>query len=278
MLVPTRGFEFDVFTDGPDDGPVVLLLHGFPQHSGQWHAVIPALNAAGMRTIAFDQRGYSPGARPTDAKDYALVECIADAVSIMDSFGLQRCHVVGHDWGSAVAWGLAATHPDRLSSLTAMSGPHPGALSAALSDPEADQRARFAYMAYFANVDKAVPGLLANDAEQLRSAFTGSGMNYDELERYIAPLRDPDALRGALSWYTAIFAYPPPRYGPVAVPTTYLWSNRDIALGRDAAYACERFVTGDYRFIELDGVSHWICDQAPEATIKAIVEQVRATA
>jgi pimeloyl-ACP methyl ester carboxylesterase len=276
MIVNARGLEFDVFPGGPEGGPVVLLLHGFPQNSRQWDRVTPALHDAGLRTIAVNQRGYSPGARPTAIADYALTECVDDALSIMDTLGVTRFHVVGHDWGAAVAWHLTAMHPDRVLTLTAISVPHPGATSAALHDAESDQRERSSYMRLFADLDKAVPLLLESDAQRLKALFIGSGMDDEEIEKYAGPLRDPAALRGALSWYAAIFAHRPPMAPAVVVPTTHLWSNGDFALGRRGAEATKQFVTADYRFIELDGVTHWIADQAPEATVEAILSRVRS--
>jgi pimeloyl-ACP methyl ester carboxylesterase len=271
MIVSARGLEFEAFPEGPEDGPAVLLLHGFPQNARQWDRVTPALHEAGLRTVAVNQRGYSPGARPTDIAAYALTECVDDALSIMDGLGVARFHVVGHDWGAAVAWHLTATHPDRVRTLTAISVPHPGATSTALHANGSDQRQRSSYMRLFADLDKAVPLLLEDDAQRLKALFLGSGLGDDEVEKYVGPLRDPAALRGALSWYAAIFAHRPPMAPAVTVPTTHLWSNGDYALGRVGAEACHRFVTADYRFIELDGVTHWIPDQAPEATIEAIL-------
>ena len=99
---------------GPADGPVVLLLHGFPQSSWCWRGVWPALAAAGLRVVAPDQRGYSPDARPADVADYRMAALVADAVAVLDAVGADRAHVVGHDWGAAVAWQLAARHPDRV--------------------------------------------------------------------------------------------------------------------------------------------------------------------
>ena len=92
------------------DGPPVLLLHGFPQHGGMWDGVVPALHAAGLRTYAPDQRGYSPGARPSDVDGYPMLDCVADAVALLDALGVDRADVVGHDWGSVVAWHLAVSH------------------------------------------------------------------------------------------------------------------------------------------------------------------------
>lgn len=278
MVVNARGFEFETFTGGPDTGTPVLLLHGFPQHSGQWDKVTPALHAAGLRTIAIDQRGYSASARPTEPADYALTETVQDALSIMDTLGVASCHVVGHDWGAAVAWGMAADHPDHVLSLTAISVPHLSAMTAAIADDESDQRQRSSYMAFFAQLDEAVPAMLADDAKLLKSAFQGGGMSDDQIERYIGPLREPAALRAALSWYTALAAQPRKTYDPVTVPTTYIWGADDIALGRTAAEACGRFVSGDYRFVPLENISHWVPDQAPEVVAAEIIERARRAA
>ncbi|WP_408033853.1 alpha/beta fold hydrolase [Tomitella fengzijianii] len=96
---------------GPEDGETVLLLHGFPESYDEWRAVAPLLAAAGLRVIAPDQRGYSPGARPPAVEDYRIDRLVADAAGILDHFGAGRAHVVGHDWGASVAWTLAARHP-----------------------------------------------------------------------------------------------------------------------------------------------------------------------
>jgi len=121
------GLVFDVRDTGPPDGTPVLLLHGFPQDSRSWDAVSPLLHARGYRTIAPDQRGYSPGARPRPRRAYRASELTGDIVELIEVAGLGPVHLVGHDWGAAVAWGLAAARPDLLRSLTALSVPHPAA-------------------------------------------------------------------------------------------------------------------------------------------------------
>jgi pimeloyl-ACP methyl ester carboxylesterase len=270
MLVSTRGFEFKVHPGGPDQGPVVILLHGFPQHSGQWKGVLPALHDAGLRTLAVDQRGYSVGARPTDPAEYTVAECVADVVSIVDALNIPSFHVAGHDWGSVVAWGLAAQHPDRVRSLTAISVAHPSAMAHALGTDE-DQRERSQYMGFFAQLDKAEAALLDDDARMLRGLFAGSGMTDEEIDEYIRPMRAPGALRAALSWYAAVALAPPRTYPPVTVPTTFIWGEDDIALGRVQAQECARFVTGDYRFVPLEKTSHWVPDQAPGIVAEEII-------
>ncbi|HEX6682738.1 MAG TPA: alpha/beta hydrolase [Candidatus Limnocylindrales bacterium] len=270
MLVSTRGYEFKVHQGGPDQGPVVLALHGFPQHSGQWSGVLPALHEVGLRTIAIDQRGYSAGARPADPAEYAIEECVADAVSIMDALNITSFHVVGHDWGSIVAWGLAADHPDRVLSLTAISVAHPGAFAHALAN-DPDQRQRSEYMGFFADLDRSVPALLADDAAILRTIFAGSQLTDEQVDEYVRPMRAPGALRAALSWYAAVALRPLKIYPAVTVPTTFVWGADDMALGKTQAEQCARFVSGDYSFVPLDQISHWVPDQAPEAVAREII-------
>src|SRR3954471_2509886 len=115
------GFTFDVSDDGPADAPVIVLLHGFPENRTSWAALTPLLLEAGFRVLAPDQRGYSPGARPTSRRSYAMPELVADALALVDAAGAQRVHVVGHDWGGGVAWGFAHAPPDRPHTVTAPS-------------------------------------------------------------------------------------------------------------------------------------------------------------
>src|SRR3954467_7630213 len=119
---------FDVQDGGPPDGEPVVLLHGFPQDRTAFDRMAPALHTAGLRTLAPDQRGYSPGARPVGRSHYRVREAVGDVLAMLDAAGSERAHVVGHDWGGAVAWAMAAWHPDRVRMLTALSTPHPAAL------------------------------------------------------------------------------------------------------------------------------------------------------
>ena len=119
-----EGLTFDVVDEGPLDGPVVVALHGFPQTSHSWAGVVPFLTEAGYRVLAPDQRGYSPGARPKGIKHYQLARLTEDVVALADQAGAERFDVLSHDWGAAVAWGLASARPDRVRTLTALSVPH----------------------------------------------------------------------------------------------------------------------------------------------------------
>ncbi|PWU55350.1 alpha/beta hydrolase [Micromonospora sp. S4605] len=277
MRIDARGLRFEVRVGGPEGGDPVLLLHGFPQHRGEWDDVVPALHAAGLRTYAPDQRGYSPGARPEAVEAYRMDELVADALAVLDALGAPTAHVVGHDWGALVGWELAVRHPQRVRTLTAVSVPHPAAMAYALAnDPQ--QKVRSAYIVLFRQPGKAEKVLLGLNATALRRMLAGVG-DADRVAAYAEPMREPGALTAALNWYRAM----PSRTelaatGPVTVPTTFVWSDQDVAIGRAAAEACAERVSGDYRFVELPGVSHWIPDEAPAPLAEAILARVRGLA
>ncbi|WP_104524642.1 alpha/beta fold hydrolase [Blastococcus atacamensis] len=269
---------FDVRVDGPEDGRPVLLLHGFPQTSASWAAVTPLLTQAGLRTYAPDQLGYSPGARPADVDAYAMQNLAQVTADLMTALTIPVADVVGHDWGANVAWTLAAWHSDRVRSLTAVSVPHPAAYTAAFRvDPE--QKERSAYIRLFWQQGKAEEVLLEDGARRLRRMLLGTsgetGVSPEAADEYVAVLSAPGALTAALNWYRAMSS--DIRVDKVGVPTTYVWSDEDAAIGRTAAQACEEFVTGDYRFVELPGITHWIPEQAPEQLAAAILDRVASS-
>lgn len=266
------GLTLDVHLLGPADGPVALLLHGFPQGAACWHAVAPRLAEAGLRVVVPDQRGYSPGARPDDAAGYALPAVVVDAVAVLDDVAGpgagERALVVGHDWGAIAAWGLAGHHPDRVRALVAVSLPHPRAYGAALrADP--DQQARSAYMRLFREVGHAEDVLLADDAARLRAMYDGSGLPADQVDAYVEPFTDRALLTGALGWYRAMTGPEFAAVPDVEVPTTFLWGEQDLAVSRRAAELCGDFVTGPYRFEPLAGASHWLPDTHADAVVAA---------
>jgi pimeloyl-ACP methyl ester carboxylesterase len=276
--VDVGDLTFDVRVDGPEDGQPVLLLHGFPETSLSWAAVTPKLTAAGLRTYAPDQLGYSPGARPDEVAAYSTPSLAQVTADLMTALGVDRADVVGHDWGANVAWALAAWHPDRVRSLTAVSVPHPAAYTVAYrTDPE--QKERSGYIRLFWQAGKAEDVLLADDSRRLRRMLSGgegdSGVPAEAIDEYVAVLSAPGALTAALNWYRAMSSKD--RVDPVGVPTTYVWSDGDIAIGRTAAEACANYVTGDYAFVELPGITHWIPEQAPDQLAAAILDRIAST-
>jgi pimeloyl-ACP methyl ester carboxylesterase len=262
VQVTTGAGTFDAIAAGPEDGPGVLLLHGFPEAAIAWEHQVGALGAAGYRAVAPDQRGYSPGVRPDAVEAYAMDELAGDVAAIADALGWPAFHLVGHDWGGAVAWIVADRVPDRVRTLTVVSTPHPRALGLALREDE-DQQQRSGYMQLFRQARQPERMLLGEDAKGLRGIFERS-VPRSRVDEYVSRLSEEGALTAALHWYRAM------RLGNTAaeeitVPTMYVWSTEDVAFGSIAAFATGAFVTGAYRFEMLEDVSHWIPEQAPEA-------------
>ena len=264
-------FIFDARAAGPADGELVLLLHGFPQTSLAWRQQLEALGDAGYRAVAPDQRGYSPGARPVDVGEYRAERLVGDVLGFADALGAPTFHLVGHDWGGAVAWQVAGRHPERLRTLTSVSTPHPAAFRRSIEGGE--QRERSGYMLFFRTPD-AEPFFLDNDAAVLRSLYSASTLPEDAAAEYIRVLTEPGALTGALNWYRAADVGLVEGLGPITTPTLYVWSTNDPALGRDAAEATAGHVDGPYRFEVLDGVSHWIPEEAPDALNALLLEHL----
>ena len=255
------GLVFDVDDAGPVDGTPVLLLHGFPQDSRSWAALSPLLHARGYRTIAPNQRGYSPAARPRPRRAYRPSELTADVVALIEFAGLGHVHLVGHDWGAAVAWEVAAQRPDLLRSLTALSVPHPAAFVRAMFTSSQGRRSR--YMLFFQLPWWPERQLSSGKTwERLRRS---TGMTSEAAARDAEPMRDRGAARGALNWYRAMMLSSPRAVrAKITVPTLYVWSNRDSAIGPKGAALTPRYVSGPYTYEVLEGVSHWIPDEVPE--------------
>jgi pimeloyl-ACP methyl ester carboxylesterase len=269
MEIKARGLTFDVFEGGPEGGEPVLLLHGFPQDHREFDLILPKLHAAGLRTYAVDQRGYSPGARPSAVADYRLSEPTLDAVAVLDLLGLDSAHVIGHDWGAQVAWLLAASHPERVRTLTAVSVPHPRALRLALR-VRPSQRARFAYMAVFRS-PVAERLLLARGGAMLKRMMAPIG---DRAALYAEAMTDPGRLTGALNWYRALSGEQLAGVGVINVPTTMVWGDRDPVVGLTAALRTADWVAADYRLVAMRGVGHWVPEEAPGALAEAALARI----
>ncbi len=270
VLIPTsRGLTFDALAAGPADGERVLLLHGFPQSAAIWQPQLDALAYAGYRAVAFDQRGYSPCARPEGVEEYRIDHLVGDALAVA---GEGRFHVVGHDHGAVVSWHLAAKHGDRVRSLTALSVPHPLAFVTALASPDGDQRIRSRYISLFREVDVAEHRLLGGG---LAALLRVSRYPCDVDER-VRAMSEPGALTAALNWYRAMDVSLVAGVGRITVPTLFVWSTDDVALGREGAEATGAYVDGPYRFEVLEGVSHWIPEEVPDVLTRLLLEHLRS--
>ena len=272
------GRVFDVLTDGPADGPLVLLLHGFAESFHMWRAQLPALAAAGFRAVAPSQRGYSAGARPPtdDFSSYRFELLMADAMDIVAACGSgeRRFHAIGHDWGASIAWGLADKYPDRLASLTVLSRPHPTAFNRALALPDGEQARRSRHHRWFLEPDAAAQ-VLADDARWLRERLAASGVPAAAIAEHLSVIGNPPAMEAALAWYRARGAIRAP-LGPIRVPTLYLWGDADDTVGWIAAEGTRDFVTAPYRFAVLPGVGHFVAEQAPERVNELLLAHLAA--
>lgn len=250
-------YTFDV-DDSGGTGTLVVLLHGFPQSRSMWHGLTPALTAAGYRVVAPDQRGYSPGASPLARRDYTLTTLADDVIGLVDAVDTDRFHVVGHDWGGAVAWQLGAAHADRVLSANVMSTPHPRAMIKSLVT--STQLLKSWYMLAFQPPWLAERFLASPFGQnRLRTDLAATGMAPDQVEESLRLLASPSG-RTMLNWYRALPLSPGGGPGKVTVPTLYLYGAKDFALGRKAAEGTAEFVTGPYRFEVLENAGHWMID------------------
>lgn len=266
------GLTFDVTDRGDPTAPAVLMLHGFPEDRQSWDPISDRLVEGGLRTLAPDQRGYSPRARPSEPypQAYALPELVDDVVALADAAGLDRFHLVGHDWGGGLAWTIAGAYPDRVATLTVLSTPHPAAVRLAITSAPW-QFSHSAYMLFFQ-----LPGLPERVLpRRLERSLLSSGIPRAEAARYAGRMREPGALRGALGWYRAM------RHSRGAVhrcrvPTTLVWGRNDLFLGRQAAETTGAMVLADYRFVEVDE-GHWLPECQPELCAAEIAARVAGT-
>jgi pimeloyl-ACP methyl ester carboxylesterase len=265
---------FDVIDAGRADGPVVVLLHGFPQLNTSWNAVIPQLTAQGYRCLAPNQRGYSRGARPTRRRDYRGPELVEDVRALIDASGAQRVHLAGHDWGAAVAWGVAAEMPERLASLSPLSVPHPAAFLKALATSRQGLAAWYIYFFQLPRIpERFLLGRQGNATRLSKFLQSIAAQPPEAADRDARAMAEPGALTAAINWYRAMPRTDPRGIGEkITVPTMYVWSDGDTGVLGKGAHDCGRYVSGEYRFETLHGVSHWMLDEQPDAVADLLLE------
>jgi pimeloyl-ACP methyl ester carboxylesterase len=260
------GVELEVLDEG--SGPVVLLVHGFPDSAELWRRQVPALTGAGLRVIAPDMRGFGASEKPERVEDYRITRAVADLAAVLDEAGTERARVVGHDWGAAVAWVFAALQPERVERLVAMSVGHPAAQRRTVADRE---KAWYTLLFQFEGVAEEL--LRRDDWRLLREWLRENG----DIDRYVADLSRPGALTAALGWYRANLhparqLEPRPALPPIAAPTLGIWSTGDDYLTEEPMLRSADHVTGPWRYERVEGASHWLQLDAPERVNELLVD------
>ncbi|MBE0410146.1 MAG: alpha/beta hydrolase [Anaerolineales bacterium] len=244
----TNDIRLHTIQSGPEDGPVVILLHGFPEFWRGWRKQIAPLAKAGFRLIIPDQRGYNLSDKPSGVEPYRLEHLIADILSIIETAGQQRVSLVGHDWGGIVAWGVAMQHPNRLRNLAILNSPHPSVMRQTLQrNPR--QIISSSYGLFFQIPRFPEAWIKNNDFELLvRTLLKTSNpeaFTEEDLEYYREAWWQTGAMTAMLNWYRANFRYPPifPQDVRIHIPTLIIWGAQDIALieslAQDSLDLCE---------------------------------------
>ncbi|MDA0789737.1 MAG: alpha/beta fold hydrolase [Proteobacteria bacterium] len=269
--IEARGLTFSAHCDGPADGPVIIMLHGLPRTSWEWHHQMRPLARMGYRTIAPDLRGFCPGARPAHVEAYVISEFMADVLAIADVVASEGAafHLMGTSIGAVVSWRVAAANPERVRTLVCINIPHPGALAEiAQSDEAAEQALRMSYME---NSRKE-----GNERATFERSLNRMGLPEDETNPYREALGNDAALRTVYHWYRAIDIDPdrgrlPP---PVTMPTLFLWPPGAGNVSRASAEANRHYVAAPYRFEILENAFNYALQMEPERITALLVEHL----
>lgn len=284
-FIETNGIKLHVLTDGPENGPSVILLHGFPEFHYGWRKQIPALIEAGFRVIVPDQRGYNLSEKPQGVSAYDVDTLAKDVIGLLDHFGIEKTFLAGHDWGAVVAWTLALKYPERIQKLAILNVPHPNVMMRFLLE-NAEQRKKSWYIFFF-QIPFLVEWILRKDhfrnmARMLAGSGRKSTFSADDLSEYKKAWAQPGALTGMLNWYRAIFrrsvkyafqrkSIPARR---VNVPTLMLWGKRDVALSHEmvnpSIALCDEGTA-----VLFDKATHWVQHDEADEVNKRLTEFFR---
>ena len=266
-IVQVADLSFPVVDHG--QGPAVLLLHGFPDSRHLWRYQIPALLEAGLRVIAPDLRGFGDASKPEGVEAYKLPVVVEDLLAILDALAVERVSVVGHDWGAAVAWVLAAYHPELVEKLVSLSVGCPG--TSGLRTIE--QRERFWYFYFFQFEGIAEDWLRHHDWKLFREWTRGNG----DMERYLQDLSRPGALTAGLNWYRANVKPEPPaghrsNFPNITCPVLGIWSDGDNYLTEGHLRNSYEKIEGPWRYEKISGASHWLMLDKPEELNRLLLD------
>jgi len=274
----TNGVSLHVADTGPPEGPLVVLLHGFPEFWYGWRHQIEPLADAGFRVLVPDQRGYNLSARPREVGAYDLDLLAADILGLAEGVGRRRFSVVGHDWGASVGWWIATRHADRVDRLIAVNAPHPAVwVQAMRTDPE--QRGRSRYVSLF-RIPVLPEFLMRREnykalVDALRESKRPDSWSDDVLNSYRAAWSISGALTGMVNWYRALLRKRlPDQPQRIAVPTRIIWGSNDKYAVRDLAERSLHLC--DTASVDYLDASHWVQHDEPVRVAESISEFLRA--
>ena len=253
-------------------GEAVILLHGFPETSRMWYQLIPILANEGFKVIAPDQRGYSQGASPLKISDYTIDKLSKDITDIADAFQLEKFHLIGHDWGSAVGWYTVSINADRIISWTALSVPHLDAFFESIAtDKEQQQKSQ--YMSFFKK--PILPELYFKifGYKYLKDIWRKSSTL--EIEKYLEVFKQRGALKASLNWYRANIKNSNNMIGNIDTPTLILYGIKDMAIGEKSVDESAKYLNGEYNIEKLD-VGHWLIQESFESVSNSILKHLNA--
>jgi epoxide hydrolase 4 len=260
-------------------GPLVVLLHGFPEFWYSWRHQIPALADAGFRVAAPDMRGYNLSDKPRGVESYRGEALAGDVRALIEALGEDRAHVVGHDWGAQVTWETAMRHPEHVDRLAILNVPHPTRMLEGLRTPS--QLRRSWYMFFFQLPGVPEAAFRRNDFAWPRKVLREDPVSPDafreeDIERFVEAWSQPGAVGAMIDYYRAAFRNPaalnallgrgdgPPDLSVVHAPTLVIWGERDTALGSELAEPDRRWVPNLVEVERLPDASHWVQNDAPE--------------
>ncbi len=274
--VPTNGIRLHVVQTGSRYGASVILLHGFPEFWYGWRHQLQPLAEAGFRVWAPDQRGYNLSDKPLNIVDYRLEELACDVLGLIDAAGVERCYLVGHDWGGAVAWWVALRYPERVKKLAILNMPHPAVMLKTLSTSLSQLRR--SWYIFFFQIPQFAEAILRNNDWELVVKMLNAGskpgsFTPQDLGIYRQAWWRKGAFTAMLNWYRAARQIPPDRNRnmQIHVPTLILWGANDIALGRDMAQP-SLDLCDEGRLIFFEDSSHWVHLDEAEAVNRHLIE------
>lgn len=274
-----NGVNLHVVMAGASDGPLVMLLHGFPEFWYGWRKQLPVLAAAGYQVWAPDQRGYNCSDKPKRISAYHIEVLARDVVSLIEASGHEQVYLAGHDWGAAVAWWVAGRYPHLVKKLAILNVPHPAVMRCTvLEDPE--QRKKSWYIFFFQLPWLPEYLLRRNGYADLIRMLKGSSrrgtFTDDDLVAYKQAWSQPGALTAMLHWYRAAVRYQAQaaELGRIHVPTLMIWGANDIALDRKMAQPSID-LCDEGRLVFLEKATHWVQHEEPETVNQLLLEFFR---